>query len=231
MLATANTLDLILAGLVAMFLVRGIMRGLVAEVAGLACIIAGIWAASEYQHLAFPFFELAFGDNTGWARITAYLVVFLVVFIGLGLAFRLVEKLLKLAYAGWLNRLAGGVLGGVKGILFALVVFLLVDTFLPDAAFVQSSQLAPYAREYGGTLKSFALDYADEAESMFRAGNRTFTRDAGPIEQDSGSTSPAEPRGDQPPEPTPLEKYPPQPIKPPRDGEATPPNTLPPARG
>ncbi len=206
MLAATSPLDLVLLCILALFLVRGIMRGLVAEIAGFAGVALGIWGASTYQGEVFPFLELVIG-HPGWARIAAYLVLFIGIFLLVGLGLRLLQKLLDFAYAGGLNRLAGGVLGLIKGAIVALVLFFLVDTFLPKAEFLQTSQLAPYAREYAGMLKDVVLDYAedlDDPTDFLNGGNESRGNQTPPQE----STPPDQ-------EMDPLQKYPPQPIKPP----------------
>ncbi|GAB7081706.1 CvpA family protein [Megalodesulfovibrio paquesii] len=162
MIADFSLLDCILAGLCGLFLVRGLMRGLLAEVAGLAGVILGVWAATQYQARAFPLLHDLIAHE-GWARIAAYLTVFLAAYIAVGLTARVLRKLMDLAFAGWLDNLGGALAGLTKGTVLALIVFFLADTFVPQSQFVQASRLAPYAREYAGILKSLLVNIKDVA--------------------------------------------------------------------
>lgn len=162
MIADFSLLDCILAGLCALFLVRGLMRGLLAEVAGLAGVVLGVWAATHHQAKVFaPLQDII--QHEGWARIAAYLVVFLAAYLAVGLTARVLRKILDLAFAGWLDHLGGGLAGLTKGAVLALIVFFLADTFVPHSNFVQSSRLAPYAREYAGMLRSWLVNLKDVA--------------------------------------------------------------------
>ncbi|AGW14743.1 CvpA family protein [Megalodesulfovibrio gigas] len=162
MLADFSLLDCILAGLCALFLVRGLMRGLLAEVAGLAGVVLGVWAATHYQARVFDVLRDLI-QSEGWARIAAYLAVFIAAYMAVGITARVLRKLLDLAFAGWLDNLGGGLAGLTKGTVLALIVFFLADTFVPQSNFVQSSRLAPHAREYAGVLKTLLVNLKDAA--------------------------------------------------------------------
>lgn len=115
MLDTAMLTILGLGGL------RGLLRGLVREAASLTALIAGGW-------LAFRYYEQAAGLLTGLLPPTAaYMGAFLALLLLTGLTAHLLgtllTQLMTLALLGWLNRLAGFVVGCLEGALIMGMFF------------------------------------------------------------------------------------------------------------
>ena len=65
--------------------------------------------------------------------------------IVIGLVARLIRKLLRLVFLGWVDRIFGVVFGGAKGGLIVTIVFIMMTTFLPGGhVFFKDSKTAPY---------------------------------------------------------------------------------------
>lgn len=140
-----NYFDVLLLALMLLFAVRGGIRGLVDEVAGLVGLILGVYAAGLWYT---PFglrMAPAFRD-TGWAYMLAYGLILVAVMVGVALLAKVLHKILKFAYADWINHLCGGVAGLLKGVLVCVVIVALLDFFLQGAEFVRASQIAPQVR-------------------------------------------------------------------------------------
>lgn len=140
-----NYFDVLLLGLMLLFIVRGAIRGLVDEVAGLAGLLLGVYAAGLWYTLLGDRMAPAFKD-TGWAYMLSYGLILVAVMVGVALIAKMLHKVLKFAYADWINHLTGGVAGLLKGILVCVVIVALLDFFLQGAEFVRTSQVAPQVR-------------------------------------------------------------------------------------
>lgn len=141
-----NYFDVVLLALMAVFCVRGAMRGFVDEVAGLLGLAVGIYAAGLFYA---PFGERmapAFRD-TSWAFVLAYIIILITGMLVVALVARLVHKVLKVAYADWLNHLAGAAAGLIKGLLACVLLVAVLDYFLSGADFARTSRVAPVVRE------------------------------------------------------------------------------------
>lgn len=141
-----NYFDIVLLALMAFFCVRGAMRGFVDEVAGLLGLGVGIYAAGLFYVPLGERMAPAFRDAS-WAFVLAYIVILIAGMLVVALLARLVQKVLKVAYADWLNHLAGAAAGLLKGLLACVVLVAVLDFFLSGAEFASSSRVAPVVRE------------------------------------------------------------------------------------
>lgn len=139
-----NWVDVVIVAILFIGLVKGLANGFVRGLFGLVALVLGIMlAAANYQQVAeLALTRLPLGEE-GQA-IIAFLLVFVVVLILVGVVGRIISNALKLASLGWLDRLAGGVLGVFMSCLFVAVVLLVVVMagFHTNGG-VRRSQVAP----------------------------------------------------------------------------------------
>ncbi|MGF0000195.1 CvpA family protein [Desulfovibrio sp. SGI.133] len=119
----------------AVFAVRGACTGLVGEAASLLSLVGGFWVASHFysvlaQHLTFI---------TAWRDLASYVLLFLAVFIAVGL----LQKLLPFSCTGWIDKVAGGLLGLARGVLIMAVILLILQTIFGNAGFLRHSRVLP----------------------------------------------------------------------------------------
>jgi membrane protein required for colicin V production len=138
-----RVLDIGIGILVLLFLVRGLLRGLIQEVAGLIGLFLGLLVAGRYYPQLQPQF-LGLVDNPRWAAGLAYGLLFLAAVIVVALAAALVRKFLTLTLMAWLDNLLGGIVGAAKGVLVCAIGLALMQRFVPDSPFLTKSLLAPY---------------------------------------------------------------------------------------
>ncbi len=138
-----NGVDLIIVIILVVGFVSGLARGLVRTLFGLAALVLGIVAAAgSFVRVASSIF--GFVPEERVAEIIAFILVFLVVFFVVALIGRLVAKALKLAALGWVDRLAGGVLGIVlASILTGALLLLTVMGGFHKSPTLALSTLAP----------------------------------------------------------------------------------------
>lgn len=128
-----SNFDLILLALIAAGAVMGLFRGFLKEVVG----TFGLLIAAIMANLASPYGMEYAGDLVGDGRgasMLVWVVTFILAMIVLGWVAHLLDKVLSSASLGWLNRLAGGVFGGLK---FALICSLLIYLLQVACSFIK----------------------------------------------------------------------------------------------
>jgi membrane protein required for colicin V production len=149
-----NGLDLIFGALLLFFLVRGIVRGFLREVASILGIIFGFVAANKFYGLVQPMTG-RFISNPEYALVAAYLIVLFSVVLVVYLITAILRNIFDLTLLGKLDRFAGGAMGTVKGGILCAIILIVLTTFLsPGSDILIESKLAPYVNKLTGTLST-----------------------------------------------------------------------------
>lgn len=138
--------DILILALLAIFLLKGLFRGLLREICSLlGLILGGVFAFSFHV----PFAQLL-QDSVGlppqvsvWA---AFLCIFLVVVIVFGVLGFVLHRFVKMVLLGGVNRLAGAVFGVAQAVvILAMLILAMGSQPAPAMArqMVSSSHLAP----------------------------------------------------------------------------------------
>ncbi|WP_372917283.1 CvpA family protein [Salegentibacter sp.] len=109
-----NTIDIVLALILLYGLVRGFFRGLLAEVASLVGIVAGIYGAIHFSHLLADFFSDNMGWDTQYVNLIAFAITFVLIVFLISLAGRILTKIAAFAALGLVNKFLGGAFGLIK---------------------------------------------------------------------------------------------------------------------
>lgn len=106
---------------------RGGMKGFAVSVSSLFALYLAVILGFKGMHLATTWLSVQFDWNTPWLPFIGFLTVFVLVFAGILLLGRTLDRLFKAAALGWANRLAGALLGILQWILVAGTLLWLVD--------------------------------------------------------------------------------------------------------
>lgn len=156
--ASPNILDLAIVAVVGFFVVKGLMQGLVREVMGLAGVVAGLFLGLAYYGQLAALARQWLKMDAAWLDAAAFGVILLAVFalvVALGAA---ITSLLARVSLSPLNRLLGGGLGLLKGVLLTyllLNMLLLIMPFNPPQQ-LRQSLTAPYVIQAGRALMALA---------------------------------------------------------------------------
>jgi len=77
-------------------------------------------------------------------EIAAFLIIFLAVLVVAGIAGRITRHIVQEAGLSFFDRILGGALGLVRGILMVAVILMSMAAFTPASQSLEGSQLAPY---------------------------------------------------------------------------------------
>lgn len=118
-------------------------EGFFHEAFGIAGLVIGyILAAWQYQSFADWF---APHVQSQWvAQVFAFLLIFIGVMLLAGIAGRISRWLMRLAGLTFFDRLLGGLLGLLRGVLVVAIVLVCMTAFAPASTWLENSQFAPY---------------------------------------------------------------------------------------
>ncbi len=134
-----NWLDIILIVVLALFILSGLIQGLIRTALALAGLIVGILLAGRYY--------VAFGNwlpiaNTNIANIVAFAIIFIAVMVAAVLLAFFLRRIISLVMLGWADKLLGALFGLVLGALFCGAALTLLTRFLNIEATVSGSWIA-----------------------------------------------------------------------------------------
>jgi len=156
-----NWVDIIIVIVLAIGLGKGLANGFVRGIFGIAALVLGIVvAAGNYEQVTEVLFSRLQIGAQG-QMILGFLVVFVIVLILVSVVGRIISKALKLASLGWMDRLAGGLLGLIMACVFTGVLLLLVVMAgLQSNTGVSRSIVAPTVIGVMDTIVAYAPDVA-----------------------------------------------------------------------
>ena len=146
-----NWLDFVLLAVAVASTAAGLARGMARMVVGIvAAVVAIVLSLGFYQSLGARFCDWGLGKHT--ASIAAFALIFVLVIAVGGAVAALLAKLLRVVGLGFLDRLAGGFLGFVRGVVIAIVAIMIIMIIMvmmaftpgPPPAAVRDSRFAPH---------------------------------------------------------------------------------------
>ena len=109
-----NYFDLAILILISFGILRGILKGLIIEVSSLISLYIGIVGSITYSEYLSKLIINYTKWNETTVNIFCFILIFIVIVWSIMLTAKLITKILKIAYLGLLNRIFGGLFGGVK---------------------------------------------------------------------------------------------------------------------
>ncbi|NDY42147.1 CvpA family protein [Dissulfurirhabdus thermomarina] len=146
--------DYVIAAMVAVMLVRSLLKGFSRSIASVLGLVLGFVAAVSWGpalgKVLSPWVE-----NPGWRTVLAFVFILVTAVLAATAAGVLARNTLESLKLGWLDRALGAALGLVKGILLAAVFFAALSLVLPgDYPAIRGSVLGPRIVRPLGLLKS-----------------------------------------------------------------------------
>lgn len=134
--------DLVIVVILVLFTLNGAVKGFVGGIIGILAIIGGFWAARTWNAVLVPY--LTFISDPSLRTITACVILFVAAMLAVGVAGRLLKKIIAFSFVGWLDRFAGALLGLAKGILLLTLVLIVMEKMFHDSEFMRQSRAMPY---------------------------------------------------------------------------------------
>jgi len=118
-----NYLDILVLIPALWFGYKGFRHGLIRELAGLAALVLGIYAAFVFTDWVEKWLNYPNIPKEAYFAITFLVVLVAVFFVG-----RLVEKIIKLMIPEFVNNLLGGIFGVAKVMVFFSTIFFFIHS-------------------------------------------------------------------------------------------------------
>jgi len=166
-----NGLDWFLIAVGAFCLIRGIVRGAISQLFGIAGVFGGLLlAANVYEPVARQL-SLLFPGLPAAAAIS-FILLFLLTWFCVGVSGYWIGKTLRRPGLGFLDRLLGGMVGLAKALVLAIMVTsLLVLLLSPKSAFLTDSRLTPHVQKAAQVLLKVA---PQSLQKLFEEKQKTF---------------------------------------------------------
>jgi len=121
-----NFFDVLISGFIALFIINGFRKGFIISLATLAALILGIYLAVHFSNFIQDILQRNFHPSRTWLPIISFILTFVVVVFLVLIVAKIAEKVMDVVGMGFINKLAGALLGLVKGAVFASIILFIV---------------------------------------------------------------------------------------------------------
>jgi membrane protein required for colicin V production len=125
-----NLLDIIIIATMGFFILRGMLRGFIRELASLVGVIVGIWLASVLQPQMTDHLRAYLPSGQSLPLISFAIVFGVVLFVCNFLGWVL-KLFFQKTFFGWADRSLGAGLATLKGVILTYLVLVMLTFFLP----------------------------------------------------------------------------------------------------
>ena len=167
-----NYIDIIFGGLILYGFFRGIKNGFFVEISSLAALVIGIYGAIHFSYIVADYLDEKLPWDENYLSLTAFAITFIIILLAISWLGKLLTKIASFAALGGLNRILGGVFGGLKFALLlgALLVFFHrsnnIFSFI-DKETIDSSVLYNPVKDFGQEVFSWALKETENTKISF----------------------------------------------------------------
>lgn len=161
-----NILDIGLCLLALLFLVRGLLRGLVNEVAGFVGILLGLFLAGRFYPQLVPQLS-GVVESEKLAAGLSYAALFVATIIVVALCAAIIRRFVVFALPPWLDNLLGAVVGALKGLFVCAIALALIQRLAPDSPFLKDCTLRGYFEALVTFARSLTPAFLDAASAGY----------------------------------------------------------------
>jgi membrane protein required for colicin V production len=157
-----NTIDIFILIILLIGGLNGLRQGFIKAFANLAGWILALIVAAKYASVLAPSM-LALSSDPVVQKIAAFAFIVLLIVVLTWIATSLLNGILKSLKLGPLNRLAGGVFGGLKGLLVVLITIQGVGPWVESSPHWKQSKFIQALLPYAPWAAQMSKDAANEA--------------------------------------------------------------------
>lgn len=139
--STMITIDVVILALIVFGVIKGVFKGLFVEVASIIALFLGSYGAIHFSNYASTLLSQALDWSEGSINIFSFVVTFLVIVLSIIITARGITKLANIMSLGIINRLLGGVFGGIKIAFIISILILILNNFKLMKVFVSNEDI------------------------------------------------------------------------------------------
>ncbi len=153
-----NGFDIAAAIVLSFFLIKGIIRGFIKEIASIFGLVISFALASLFYSSGAGLLD-SFIKTTSYRDVLGFLLVFLVAYVILAVIGLIMDKVIKMTISKPLDIIMGSLVGLLKGIFLAALLLLVVSAFVaPDEPLLKDSQSRPLLLPVADNMKKLTPD-------------------------------------------------------------------------
>ena len=134
-----EVIDIIILILIGVGVIQGLMKGSIKQLASIVGFVAGLLLARALFGTVAEQLAPALGTSITIAQILSFILIWVAVPIGCSLVASVLTKALDVVNLGWLNRLAGAMLGAVKMMLLVGIGIYVLEYIDPKSEMVSKT--------------------------------------------------------------------------------------------
>ena len=134
-----EAIDIIILILIGVGVIQGLMKGSIKQLASIVGFVAGLLLARALFGTVAEQLAPALGTSITIAQILSFILIWVAVPIGCSLVASVLTKALDVVNLGWLNRLAGAMLGAVKMMLLVGIGIYVLEYIDPKSEMVSKT--------------------------------------------------------------------------------------------
>lgn len=144
-----NVLDIVLISILALFFVIGIWRGLIRQLFSMIAVIGGLVVGFIFYNVAATqILKYELTDDSSVAAVLGFILIAVFYYIIIQIIAWLLTKMIGTLKLGWANRLAGGALGILIGIVVSHIAVIGLTFFVSkEDSMLQNSKVLPYVKK------------------------------------------------------------------------------------
>lgn len=168
-------LDLLLAVVIILAVIKGFQRGLIIGVFSLVAVIIGLAAAMKLSIVVAGYVGEAVNVSDEWLPVISFALVFIAVVLLIRLGANAIERTVEIVMLGWVNRLGGVLLyAAIYIVVFSVLLFYAeqVDLIRPET--IEQSRTYSFIQPWGpkvidsiGTIIPFFKGMFSDLELFF----------------------------------------------------------------
>ena len=137
-----SAIDIILVIALGAAFIHGLFKGLTEQIVAIFSIIIGAWASFRFSGWVCGWLGQYIEASEKILHIIGFVVVFIAVVVALRLVGKLIKVTIKFVMLGWLDRLLGGIFSILKAGLILGIVVLLFNTIQTTFGIVSDETLS-----------------------------------------------------------------------------------------
>lgn len=173
-------IDLILAVLLVIAVVKGYRKGLIVSVFSVIALIIGLAAAIKLSTVVAGYIGNTVNVSEKWLPVIAFLVVLVIVVVLINLVGKTLQAAVESVMLGWVNRIGGVVFYVLFYLLLYSILlfyatqlgFLKQETLRDSVTYAQVASLGPGTVEILGRALPWFADMFDELKAFFEGVSR-----------------------------------------------------------
>ncbi len=139
-----TSFDVIVALIFLVFIIRGVWIGFMRQFTTFLALVGSYWLAGRYSGQLMPYVQ-QFVENPKVVFLASFGLLFLVSALVFILAGKVLRRVMEISLLGWFDRFLGLLLGGVKGALVAVLLFMILASSLSASNdLLKKSLSSPY---------------------------------------------------------------------------------------